>query len=175
VFVNDGWHGRLAARLRALGERPMTADQLLDHLDACALQEALDADDAAPIGATNERLARVIEIARKVGTPTIVPGLPADQHIAIVPGSKPTSACLAQVAMDEEGTMPYAAFLAYQGVGAEGRLAGNVVFARDMGARNELLRERFGDRTWYRYRPPQKRTETSSAFAPYRQFGIKSR
>lgn len=175
VFVNDSWHGRLAARLRALGEKPMAADQLLDRLDACALQEALDADDATPRGTISERLGRVIERARGAGVPTVVPGLPADQHVAIVAGSKPTATCLAQVAMDSEGTMPYAAFLAYQGVDGDGRVGGNVVFARDMGARNELLRARFGDRTWYRYRPPHERRETAAAFVPYERLGVVTR
>jgi hypothetical protein len=167
VFVNDSWHARLAARLRALGAKPMAADQLLDHLDACALQSALDADDAAPRGTSDERLERVLGFAQNAGIAVGVPGTPADQRIAIVPGSKPTDACLAQVAMDAEGTMPYAAFLAFEGVGDDGRLGGQVVFARDMGARNELLRERFGDRAWYRYVPVARRPANDLAFAPY--------
>jgi hypothetical protein len=175
VFVNDSWHGRLAARLRALDARPMTADQLLDTVDACALQSALDSDDAAPRGSDNERLERVLGTARRAGTPVVAAGMPADQHIAIVPGSKPTDACLAQVAMDAEGTMPYAAFLAYEGVGRDGRLGGDVVFARDMGTRNELLRDRFGDRAWYRYVPASRRPSSDLAFAPYQILGRRSR
>lgn len=153
VFVNDGWHHRLAARLRALGEAPMAADQLLDHVDACALQTALDVDDAAPIATPAERLQQVLTRARAAGRPRLVPDLPADQHIAIVPGSAPTPTCLAEVAMDAEGTMPFDPVLADEGIGADGRLGGDVVFARDMGPRNELLRERFGQRRWYRYLP----------------------
>lgn len=172
VFVNDSWHGRLAARLRALGEKPMAADQLLDHVDACALQGALDVDDAAPQGTATERLSRVMDAARRAGAAALIAGIPADQHIAIVPGSRPTAECLAQVAMDEDGTMPYAAFLAYEGVAGDGRLGGNVVFARDMGARNELLRQRFGDRTWYRYRAPHRRGDSTIAFLPYDRLGV---
>jgi hypothetical protein len=171
VFVNDSWHGRLTARLRALGAKPMTADQLLDRVDACALQSALDADDRAPHGTSDERLQGVLRSARNAGEAVIVPGTSADQHIAIVPGSKPTDACLTQVAMDSEGTMPYAAFLAYESVGTDGRLGGRVVFARDMGPRNELLRERFGDRTWYRYVPAARRPSNDLAFAPYERLG----
>jgi hypothetical protein len=52
-------------------------------------------------------------------------------------------------------------------VGADGRVNGNVVFARDLGDRNELLRERFGDRSWYRYRPGRTLADTSYAFIPY--------
>ena len=38
---------------------------------------------------------------------------------------------------------------------ADARLGGRVVYARDFGARNALLRERFGDRAWYRARVEQ--------------------
>jgi hypothetical protein len=114
---------------------------------------------------------RVLQSARDAGAPLVVPGTSADQHIAIVPGSKPTDICLAEVALDSRGTMPYAAFLAYEGVGDDGRLGGQVVFARDMGPRNELLRERFGDRTWYRYVPAAQRPSNDLAFAPYERLG----
>lgn len=173
VFVNDGWHARLVARLRALGELPIPAEQLLDHVDACALQNSLDNDDAAPSGAPADRLARVVDIAKRAGTPVVMPGLPADQHIAIVLGSQPTPACLAEVAMDADGTMPFAAFLAYESVDESGALGGNVILARDMGTRNELLRARFGSRTWYRYRPPQRRTDPTLAFIPYDRLGAR--
>jgi hypothetical protein len=38
------------------------------------------------------------------------------------------------------------------------------VFARDFGTRNELLRARFGDRTWYRYRAGTSATDTTATF-----------
>ena len=44
---------------------------------------------------------------------------------------------------------------------------GDVVFARDLGDRNELLRDRFGGRVWYRYRPAASLDDTSAAFVPY--------
>jgi hypothetical protein len=56
--------------------------------------------------------------------------------------------------MDIEGTMPYALFLSQQEIDASGHVGGSIVFARDLGARNELLKDRFGDRTWYHYRAP---------------------
>ena len=65
------------------------------------------------------------------------------------------------------GTMPFAMFLAHQTLGDDGRVGGAVVFARDLGARNERLRERFGDRVWYRYRPARGPDDTSGVFMPY--------
>ena len=75
--------------------------------------------------------------------------------------------------MDSGGTMPYAAFLAHQGIDSDGRVGGHVVFVRDMGARNELLRVRFGDRTWYRYRAPNRRGDSLIAFIPYARLGTR--
>ena len=51
------------------------------------------------------------------------------------------------------GTMPYAMFLREQTVGRDGRLAGDVVWARDLGARDSLLRSEFGGRRWFLYKP----------------------
>jgi hypothetical protein len=166
VFVNEGWRGSLQARLRVLGANQFTASRLLGTLDACALQTALDAADAdtAPDSA---KLATVLARARAAGVPRPVPNLPADQAIALVLGSSPTPTCLREFSRDSLGTMPYALFLARQHVGSNGRVGGNIVYARDLGARNELLRPRFGDRTWYRYRPARGLGDTSRVFIPY--------
>jgi hypothetical protein len=68
---------------------------------------------------------------------------------------------------DVGGTTPFAPFLAYQTLDADGRIGGSVVFARDLGPRNELLRSRFGNRTWYRYRPPSGLSDSGAVFVPY--------
>ena len=95
-----------------------------------------------------------------------------DQTIALVPGSVPTPSCLNEVERDAAGSMPFALFLAEQRVDADGRIGGDVVFARDLGARNELLRGRFGDRAWYRYRPAAGLSDSSVAFVPYPPPGL---
>jgi hypothetical protein len=167
VFVNESWRGRLLARLRVLGVQQFEADHVASTLDACALQTALDAEDSLPARTAGERQSRVLTRARRFGKAQLVPGLAADQTIALVRGSSPTPACLREVEQDAFGSMPYALFLANQRIGPDGRIGGDVVFARDLGPRDELLRERFGDRAWYRYRPPASLTDTSIAFVPY--------
>jgi len=162
VFVNDGWRGRLLARLRVLGLSQFRADRVASTLDACALQTALDEEPAGPGHAE-----RVIARARAYGPARLEPGLPADRAIALVPGTTPTPTCLHEFLRDSAGTMPYAMFLARQRVMADGRVGGSVVFARDLGARNELLRERFGDRAWYVYVPARGLGDERPAFAPY--------
>jgi hypothetical protein len=152
VFVPESWHARLVARLRALGMRPLDATHTLQSVDACALQGALDAEDSLPGTNTVQRLSRVLERARAAGHAELVPGMPSEEVIALVPGAMPTAACLRQAALDQQETMPYALFLSRQEIDAQGRVGGPVVFVRDFGERNELLRARYGDRTWYRYR-----------------------
>lgn len=166
VLVNESWRGRLLSRLRVLGLSQFEAERTLNTVDACALQMALDADDASAMD-RQRRAERVVARARAFGTAQRVPGLDADQALAIVYGSVPTPTCLGEFQRDTAGTIPYAVFLARQTVGRDGRVGGNVVFARDMGARNELLRERFGNRSWYRYRPASSLEDTSTVFIPY--------
>jgi hypothetical protein len=167
VFVNEGWRGSLEARLRVLGASPFRAERLLNTLDACVLQTALDLVDGLT-ASDDARLESVVTRARAAGVPRPVPNMPADQTIALVPGTSPTPTCLAEFSRDSIGTMPFALFLARQHVDADGRVGGNIVFARDLGPRNERLRQRFGDRAWYRYRPARNLDDTSRVFVPYK-------
>lgn len=169
VFVNEGWRGRLQARLRVRGVSQFLADRTLSEVDACALQTALDLEDTLPAPSDSARADRVIARARAYGVAEIQPGQSADQAIALVPGSRPTPKCLWEFQRDRElgGTLAYSLFLAHQRVGRDGRIDGDVIFVRDMGERNELLRERFGTRTWYRYRLARSLDDTSNAFVPY--------
>ena len=79
--------------------------------------------------------------------------------------------CLPQLAADRQGVTPLDLFLPYQLLDTQGRLSGHVVFVRDYGVRNEMLLERFGDRTWYRYRPRRGPDDQTPMFVPYRGLG----
>jgi hypothetical protein len=167
VFVNEGWRGRLLARLRVLGWTSFRAERIVGTVDACALEMALDAEDTLPARSTAERAQRVVRTAEAAGLAKPAPGLQADQSISLVPGSRPTDRCLREFEHDQAGTMAYSLFLARQHVGPDGRIGGNVVFVRDLLDRNELLRDRFGKRAWYRYRAPRSLDDTAPAFVPY--------
>lgn len=167
VFVNEGWRGRLLARLRVLGASQFRAERLVSSLDACALGDALDDAARLPSLPAPQRLELVVRQARAHGTAVRVSDLPADQAVAIVPGTRPTPSCLAELAMDASGTIPYPPFLALHRIGEDGRVYGDVIFARDLGARNELLRARFGTRRWYHYRPPASLADTANPFVPF--------
>jgi len=166
VFVTEGWRGELLARLRVLGASQFMADRMVTTLDACGLQTALDAEQLSR-DPDATRLKRVAQRAQSLGVARVVPNLPGDQSISLVPGTSPTARCLSTFARDSMGTMPYAMFLARQTVGADGRVGGDVVFVRDLGDRNEELRGRFGDRTWYRYRPAPPDAANAKVFVPY--------
>jgi hypothetical protein len=167
VFVREPWRGRLLARLRGLGVRQFDAEQVVDATDACALQLALDEADAAPGEDLATRRARVLTQARAVGAATTQAGVIAESRIARAPGGPDSQRCRDEAAADTLGTMPYAVFLREQRVGRDGRLAGDVVWARDLGARDTLLRPEFASRRWYLYKPARS-LEGRAEFIPLR-------
>jgi hypothetical protein len=77
--------------------------------------------------------------------------------------------CLSELRRDGLGTLPFAMFLSRERFDPEGRLSGPVVFAIDYGdERNERLRARFGNRTWYRLRRTINAADTAYVIGPYR-------
>ena len=73
-------------------------------------------------------------------------------QLALEPGRPLSPVCGVELASAQANGADFARFLARNATDAEGRLGGDVVFARDFGARNTLLRDRFGARAWYRAR-----------------------
>jgi hypothetical protein len=146
VFIADGWHARLTARLRALGVRPFTAQLIVGHYDACGLQQRLDEADTLPT--QDARMAHLAAILQ--GPPSRpVPGLGGMEQLALEPGQMLTERCRAEWRRSRALGGDLARMLPLTELDDAGRLAGNIVYARDMGARNERLRARFGDRAWY--------------------------
>ena len=165
VLVREPWRGRLLARLLAIGVRPFDADRVVNGTDACALQLALDEADADPGAPAASRRDRVLARARAAGPAELRLDLIAEERVARAPNGPDSPRCRDEMAADTLGTMPYALFLREQQVGPDGRLAGNVVWARDFGARDSLLRQEFGGRRWYRYKPGRS-LEDAAEFVP---------
>lgn len=155
VFVPESWRGRLLARLRALGLGQFEAERTLNTVDACALQIALDAEQATP-ASDDAALGRVLGRARMAGAAALQPARVAEDRVARAPGAPDAARCHEEHDADTLGTMPYAMFLREQTVTRDGRLDGAVIYARDLGARDTLLRAEYGARAWYRYRPARE-------------------
>lgn len=167
VFVHEGWRARLEARLRALGLLPGETERILQTSDACQIQRAVDAEEARADPDTTGRGARLWSATRPTGPLRPVGGPGADERFFVVEGSEFTPACIAEVRADSVPSAPFAPFLALEGLDPDGSFGGRVVFARDFGTRNELLRARFPGRTWYRYRSPRFLGDTAAAIVPY--------
>ena len=149
VFVADGWRARLIARLGALGARPFTAQKIVEYYDACRIQQLLDsAEQMRPA----VRSGFVFSTLDRAPRGAKVPGMAVADQLALEPGRPLSPACDAALASAQSNGADFARFLPRNATDAEGRLGGNVVFARDFGARNALLRDRFGRRAWYRAR-----------------------
>lgn len=148
VFIEDGWHARLAARMRAAGMAPFVAEQFAFSVDGCMLQHTLDSLDRAQVPAA-ARPAALRAAASRDAEAMALPGMPSLDQVALVPGRALSPDCQSELARSRSGGFTLAQLLPYQQLGADGALAGDIVFARHLGARNELLRQRFGDRRWY--------------------------
>jgi hypothetical protein len=134
VFVNEDSRNRALRQLWALGLRQGDALQLLASGPLCASRLAIDAEYALPASSSAGRLQRL------------------EHSIASFdPSAPPPPACLDDARRDQSGTATYRQFLAANGIDANGRVGGDVVYVLDLGPRNELLRQRFGDRAWYRF------------------------
>jgi hypothetical protein len=165
VLVREPWRGRLLARLRGIGVSQFDAERVVNEVDACALQIALDAADSPGAGDPTERRTRVLARARSAGAASVQPGSIAESRVARAPGGPDTPRCRDETAADTLGTMPYAMFLREQRVGRDGRLAGGVIWARTLGPRDSLMRAEFGGRRWYLYKPGRS-LEEAAEFVP---------
>jgi hypothetical protein len=164
VFVNDSWHASLAARLRAIGTPPLAAEALVPRVDACGLQLALD---ALPPGAAGPgALGSVLGYAQSLGAAAPVNSI-GDQgrRISLVPGRPLPPVCAAHLAAETRTAISLATLLPFARFDETGQVGGSVVWARDLGTRDTLLKPRFGGRRWYQYVP--EASEPRARFVPW--------
>lgn len=132
VFVREGSYTGWQRRLWALGLSRSQALWLMSIAPPCVMREAIGEEERVhvPDGA---------RVGHMLGT------------LARVSQNKPSDACKSELNGDFRGTASYAAFLPANRVDADGHVGGDVVYVLDLGAHDEVLRSRFGDRTWYRF------------------------
>ena len=168
VFVREDLPARVLRRLWGAGVSRSDAGKLLATRDVCSLLSAVQAADTDSALARGDAKARYID--------SVAVRLPAGAEFASAtqPQARVTSvasftpACMAEA--DDPKVIPgsFGAALPLQPIGPDGRLGGNIIYAMDLGAHNEVLRPRFGDRTWYRLvlaRAPDG--DLTASLAPY--------
>jgi len=170
VFVRDGWHARLTARMRAIGMPPFSAQLIVGNYNACTLQQRLDDAERRGMSAA-AAAAYVAAVMREPLDSRPVPGLAAMEQLALPKSSVVPEPCR----WDFEHALPlgmdFARLLPHIALDSLGRLGGDVIYARDFGARNELLRDRFSDRKWYVARAEVQGDTARVVIEPYAQSG----
>ena len=149
VFIADGWRARLIARLSVIGARPFTAQKIVEYYDACMLQQLVDSAERMPVTPA-ERSRFVFATLDRAPHGVSVPGLAVTDQLSFEPGRALTPACAAEWATAVSNGADYVRYLPRNATDRDGRLSGDVLYARDFGPRNALLRQRFGSRAWYR-------------------------
>ena len=137
VFINEGREARNLHYLWGLGLSRGNAARLMVSASACAIRASIDAEEALRPLSTKGRLDRLVRGA-----------------LAFDERDPPLSApqvCVDDMRRDAEGSASFAPFFPANQIDSAGRLGGNVVYALDLGEHDEVLRARFGDRTWYRF------------------------
>ena len=143
VFVRESWGAQLMVRLWARGLSHTEAQALYHFVDACALERGLDSLERT---GGRDSVARAVMLplltdsARVVRSPFSV-----DSTERFLPGASYGPRCVRRVQEDRAGFTVYLPFLV---VGGE-----NVIYARDLHARDTVLLARYPSRAVYLVRP----------------------
>ena len=116
-------------------------------------------------------VAQVASVMREPLDSRPVPGLSAMEQLALPKSSAVPVTCRWEFEHALPLGMDFARLLPRIALDSLGRLGGDIVYARDFGARNELLRDRFPDRTWYVARPEVHGNLARVVIEPYAQAG----
>jgi hypothetical protein len=149
VFVSENFEARALRRLWAFGIPRGTAMRLMVTVNPCALRVALEGESHRA-GSPAERLDRILR-AQTDGAPD----------------GQMSGACLRDLMNGGDGAASYAPFYPANRIGPDGRIGGDVIYAMDLGEHDEVLRARFGDRTWYRFGPHSSRGDRVPRITPY--------
>ena len=143
VFVRESWGAQLMVRMWARGLSHADAQMLYRYVDACALERAVDSLERS---GGRDSVARALMLplladsARVVRTP-----FSADSTERFLPGAPYGPRCVRRVEEDRAGFTVYLPFLVAGG--------DEVLYARDLHARDSVLLARFPTRDVYLVRP----------------------
>jgi hypothetical protein len=149
VVIPDGWGTRLIVRMWALGVPPRRSTRLYEALDACTMEQALDAAEADRSGGRGAALLATLDSLSGLRRPGVAGGATADPNLRLPVGGPLATPCRAELARDSIGFLAFAPFLYLN----RPSLDGDIVWARDLGPWNGPLFARYPGRAFYRYAP----------------------
>ncbi|MFN8544046.1 MAG: hypothetical protein U0807_07565 [Candidatus Binatia bacterium] len=146
VLVPEGWGSRIIARLWAAGVPMTDSTRVYDAFDACALEELLA--DATARGVRDAALVAELATRAAHASPGVAaPGVTRDPRLRLPADRHVTPRCGAEIERDRRGTLQFAPYLYLNAA----TLDGDVVWARELGADDAGLAQRFPGRTVWRY------------------------
>ena len=160
VLVRESWGAQLVARMWAAGVPSNEAEHQYRKTDACALEQTLDRIEQEGLrgaAAVAELRPLLRDSARLVPSP-----FTTDPTSRLLPGSRYTPECLARIGEDRQGYTIFAPLL----------LAGrkdDVIYARDLHARDTLLLMQYPERAVHLLRPSGTAVGAAPQFYPLRR------
>ena len=160
VLVRESWGAQLVARMWAAGVPSNEAEHQYRKSDACALEQALDRIELRGL----REAAAVAELRPLLGdSARLIPSpFTTDPTNRLLPGSRYTPECLTRIEEDRQGYTIFAPLL----------LAGredDVIYARDLHARDSLLLREYPDREVHLLRPNGTAVGAAPQFHPLRR------
>ena len=156
VFVRESWGAQLMVRLWARGLSHAEAQALYHFVDACALERGLDSLERT---GGRDSIARAVMLPLLADSERVVRSpFSVDSTERFLPGAPYGPRCVRRVAEDRAGFTVYLPFLV---AGGE-----NIVYARDLHARDTMLLSRYPTRSVYLVRPPSDSEGVPPEFWP---------
>ena len=156
VFVRESWGAQLMVRMWARGLAHTDAQLLYRFVDACALERGLDSLERS---GGRDSVARAVMLPLLADSARVVRSpFSADSTERFLAGAPYGPRCVRRVEEDRAGFTVYLPFLVADG--------DNVVYARDLHARDSVLLTRFPERAVFLVRPPSDSNGAVPRFWP---------
>jgi len=143
VFVRESWGAQLMVRMWARGLSHAESQALYHFVDACALERGLDSLEHA---GGRDAVARAVMLPLMADSSRVIRSpFSADSTERFLPGAPYGPRCVRRIEEDRAGFTVYLPFIVADG--------DDVVYARDLHARDSVLLARFPSRAVYLVRP----------------------
>ena len=143
VFVRESWGAQLMVRLWARDLSHADAQTLYRFVDACALERGLDSLERT---GGRDSVARAVMLPLLADSARVIRSpFSADSTERFLPGASYGPRCVRRIEEDRAGFTVYLPFIVANG--------DDVVYARDLHARDSVLLARFPSRAVYLVRP----------------------